>query len=56
VKVMACRAEARSAKAGATAAGATGAGGGTLYLDREIEYSFDTDQPILGRPPAGDRE
>jgi hypothetical protein len=23
-------------------------------LDREIEYAFDTDEPMLGRPPAGD--
>jgi hypothetical protein len=21
-------------------------------LDREIEYAFDTDEPMLGRPPA----
>ena len=21
--------------------------------DREIEYAFDTDKPMLGRPPAG---
>ena len=27
-----------------------------LDLDREIEYAFDTDQPMLGRPPAGDAE
>ena len=25
-------------------------------LDREIEYAFDTDEPMLGRPPAGDVE
>jgi hypothetical protein len=25
-------------------------------LDREIEYAFDTDEPMLGRPPAGDLE
>lgn len=24
-----------------------------LDLDREIEYAFDTDEPMLGRPPAG---
>ena len=24
--------------------------------DREIEYAFDTDEPMLGRPPAGDVE
>jgi hypothetical protein len=23
---------------------------------REIEYAFDTDEPMLGRPPAGDVE
>jgi DNA-directed RNA polymerase subunit beta' len=27
-----------------------------LDLDREIEYAFDTDEPMLGRPPAGDVE
>jgi hypothetical protein len=27
-----------------------------LDLDREIEYTFDTDEPMLGRPPAGDVE
>ena len=25
-----------------------------LDLDREIEYAFDTDEPMLGRPPVGD--
>jgi hypothetical protein len=25
-------------------------------LDREIECAFDTDEPMLGRPPAGDVE
>ena len=25
-------------------------------LDRDIEYAFDTDEPMLGRPPAGDVE
>jgi hypothetical protein len=25
-------------------------------LDREIEYAFDPDEPMLGRPPAGDVE
>jgi len=24
--------------------------------DREIEYAFDTDEPMLGRPPARDVE
>jgi DNA-directed RNA polymerase subunit beta' len=27
-----------------------------LDLDREMEYAFDTDEPMLGRPPAGDVE
>jgi DNA-directed RNA polymerase subunit beta' len=27
-----------------------------LDLDREIEYAFDTDEPMMGRPPAGDVE
>jgi hypothetical protein len=27
-----------------------------LDLDREIDYAFDTDEPMLGRPPAGDVE
>jgi DNA-directed RNA polymerase subunit beta' len=27
-----------------------------LDLDREIEYAFDTEEPMLGRPPAGDVE
>jgi DNA-directed RNA polymerase subunit beta' len=27
-----------------------------LDLDREIEYAFDTDERMLGRPPAGDVE
>jgi DNA-directed RNA polymerase subunit beta' len=27
-----------------------------LDLDREIENAFDTDEPMLGRPPAGDVE
>jgi DNA-directed RNA polymerase subunit beta' len=27
-----------------------------LDLDREIEYAFDTDESMLGRPPAGDVE
>jgi len=27
-----------------------------LDLDREIEYALDTDEPMLGRPPAGDVE
>jgi hypothetical protein len=27
-----------------------------LDLDREIEYAFDTDEPMLGTPPAGDVE
>jgi len=27
-----------------------------IDLDREIEYAFDTDEPMLGRPPAGDVE
>jgi hypothetical protein len=27
-----------------------------LDLDREIEYAFDTDEPMPGRPPAGDVE
>jgi DNA-directed RNA polymerase subunit beta' len=27
-----------------------------LDLDREIEYAFYTDEPMLGRPPAGDVE
>ena len=27
-----------------------------LDLDREIEYAFDTDETMLGRPPAGDVE
>jgi hypothetical protein len=25
-------------------------------LDREIECGFDTDEPMLGRPPAGNVE
>jgi hypothetical protein len=24
--------------------------------DREIEYAFDTDEPVLESPPAGDVE
>jgi hypothetical protein len=27
-----------------------------LDLDREIEYAFDTDEPLLGRPTGGDIE
>jgi hypothetical protein len=27
-----------------------------LDLDREIEYAFDTEEPLLGRPPGGDLE
>ncbi len=27
-----------------------------LDLDREVGYTFDTDEPMLGRPPAGDVE
>jgi hypothetical protein len=27
-----------------------------LDLDREIEYAFDTEEPMLGRPAAGDVE
>jgi hypothetical protein len=27
-----------------------------LDFDGEIEYAFDTDEPMLGRPPAGDVE
>jgi DNA-directed RNA polymerase subunit beta' len=27
-----------------------------LDLDREIEYAFDTHEPMLGPPPAGDVE
>ena len=27
-----------------------------LDLDRENEYALDTDEPMLGRPPAGDVE
>jgi hypothetical protein len=27
-----------------------------IDLDREIEYAFDTDEPMLGRAPAGDVE
>jgi hypothetical protein len=26
-----------------------------LDLDREIEYAFDTDEPMLGRPPSWGR-
>ena len=29
---------------------------GKVNIDREIEYAFDTDEPMLGRPPAGDVE
>jgi hypothetical protein len=27
-----------------------------MDLDREIEYAFDTEEPMVGRPPAGDVE
>jgi hypothetical protein len=27
-----------------------------LDLDREIEYAFDTEEPMASRPPAGDIE
>ena len=27
-----------------------------LDLDREIEYAFDADEPLVARPPAGDLE
>jgi hypothetical protein len=27
-----------------------------MDLDREIEYAFDTEEPMASRPPAGDIE
>jgi hypothetical protein len=27
-----------------------------LDMDREIEYAFDADEPLVARPPAGDLE
>jgi hypothetical protein len=39
-----------------TAAGTAAAAEDEPRRDREIEYAFDTDEPMLGRPPAGDVE